>query len=60
MKAVLCKQFGPPDSLVIESVGMPLSAPIDALGRFVQMSLQVTMSTHQSWDKSDWQATRRI
>ena len=46
--------------LVIESVSMPLSAPIDALGRFVQMSLQVTMSTHQSWDKSDWQATRRI
>ena len=46
--------------LVIESVGMPLSAPIDALGRFVQMSLQVTMSTHQSWDKNDWEATRRL
>lgn len=46
--------------LVIETVGMPLSAPIDTLGRFTQMSLQVTMSTHQSWDKSDWQATKRL
>ncbi|HWV89719.1 MAG TPA: NADPH:quinone oxidoreductase family protein, partial [Burkholderiales bacterium] len=31
MKAVLCKQFGPPDSLVVEDLPSPRAGPGEAV-----------------------------
>jgi hypothetical protein len=40
--------------LVIESIGVPLSSPIDANGNFVELSLPMTIATLASIDKTDW------
>lgn len=40
--------------LVIESIGMPLSSPINSSGNFVQMSVQMTLSTLTAIDRKDW------
>jgi hypothetical protein len=39
---------------VIESIGVPLSSPIDANGNFVELSLPMTIATLASIDKTDW------
>lgn len=40
--------------LVIESIGMPLSSPINSKGHFVQMSVQMTLTTLTAIDRKDW------
>lgn len=40
--------------LVIESIGMPLSSPINSKGHFVQMSVQMTLTTLNAIDRNDW------
>lgn len=45
--------------LVIESVSVPLGAPIDKLGRFVSITVPVTFSTLTAWDGADWMASNR-
>ena len=47
------RTYGP---MVLESIGVPLSSPIDALGRFVQLSLPVAFSTLTAMDRFDWMA----
>ena len=44
--------------LVIESVSVPLSSPVDAFGRFVQLAIPVTFSSLAAWDRRDWLAAR--
>jgi hypothetical protein len=40
--------------LVIESIGIPLSSPIDVNGNFIELSLPMTIATLTSIDKTDW------
>ena len=40
--------------LVIETVGIPLNAPSDINGQFVQMQVPVTFATLRAFDKGDW------
>jgi hypothetical protein len=40
--------------LVIESIGKPLSSPIDANGRFVELLVPMKLSTLTAWDRNDW------
>lgn len=46
--------------LVIESIGQPLDSPIDGSGRYVQMSIPLTLATLTAWDRQDWINTKRI
>lgn len=45
--------------LVIESIGVPLNAPSDRYGRFVQIQLPVTLASLTAMDGADWAATKR-
>lgn len=40
--------------LVVESIGMPLSSPVNSQGHFVQMSVQMTLTTLTAVDRKDW------
>lgn len=40
--------------LVIEAIGLPLSSPIDAQGRFVEMVVTMTICSLTALDKDDW------
>lgn len=40
--------------LVIESVGVPLSSPVDSNGNFVSLKLPITLCSLSAWDRSDW------
>lgn len=40
--------------LVIESIGQPLNSPIDASGRFVTLSIPMTLCTLTAFDRTDW------
>lgn len=40
--------------LVIEAIGMPLSSPIDASGRYVELSVPMTLCTLTALDRKDW------
>lgn len=42
--------------MVIESISQPLTAPIDSSGRFVEMSVQITLATLTGIDRKDWQS----
>ncbi|OAI25078.1 MULTISPECIES: hypothetical protein [Methylomonas] len=42
--------------MVIESISQPLTAPIDSSGRFVEMSIQITLATLTAIDRKDWQS----
>lgn len=44
--------------LVIESIGMPLSAPVDASGRFVELAVPLTLCTLTAIDRQDWSNSR--
>lgn len=40
--------------LVIESIGMPLSSPVDASGRYVELAVPMTLCTLTAIDRKDW------
>jgi hypothetical protein len=40
--------------LVIESIGVPLGSPIDKAGKFVELSIPVTLCSITSVDRGDW------
>lgn len=40
--------------MVIESIGMPLSSPVNADGRYVELSVPITLCTLTAIDRSDW------
>lgn len=40
--------------LVIESIGMPLSSPIDKTGRYVELAVPITLCTLTAIDRKDW------
>ncbi|WGS85017.1 hypothetical protein [Methylomonas sp. UP202] len=42
--------------MVIESISQPLTAPIDSRGRFVEMSVQITLATLTAIDRKYWQS----
>lgn len=44
--------------LVIESIGVPLSAPVDASGRFVELAVPLTLCTLTAIDRQDWSNSR--
>lgn len=40
--------------LCIESIGMPITSPIDASGKFVELSIPMTLATLTAIDRDDW------
>ncbi len=46
--------------LVIESIGMPLSSPIDAGGNFVELLVPMTICSLTALDKTDWANVRKM
>ena len=40
--------------LVIESIGQPISSPIDSTGRFVELLVPMTLCTLTALDREDW------
>lgn len=44
--------------LVIESISVPLHSNVDKLGRFVELSLPITLSSLTAWDRADWKYAR--
>ncbi|MFK5950336.1 MAG: hypothetical protein QM500_16380 [Methylococcales bacterium] len=40
--------------LVIESIGYPITSPIDKNGKFVELSVQITLATLTAIDRDDW------
>jgi len=46
--------------LVIESIGMPLSSPIDAGGNFVELLVPMTICSLTALDKEDWLNVRKV
>jgi hypothetical protein len=41
--------------LVIESIGMPLSSPVNSDGRFVELAVPMTLCSLTAIDRGDWQ-----
>ena len=41
--------------MVIESIGQPLSSPVDSSGKFVEMIMPMTISSLSAIDRKDWQ-----
>lgn len=41
--------------LVIESIGQPISSPVDSSGKFVELLVPMTLCTLTAWDRGDWQ-----
>jgi hypothetical protein len=44
------RSFAP---MVIENIGIPIGSPITADGKFIEMSVPMTICTLNAWDKSD-------
>ena len=40
--------------LVIESIGYPISSPVNSSGHFVQLAIPMTLATLTAIDKNDW------
>lgn len=40
--------------LVIESIGMPMSSPVDANGKYVELLVPMTLCTLTALDRADW------
>lgn len=40
--------------LVIESIGMPMSSPVDKTGRYVELAIPMTLCTLTAIDRKDW------
>lgn len=49
--------YGP---LVIESIGRPLSSPVDYLGRFVSLQVPMTLCSLTAIDRDDWKGWRNF
>lgn len=47
------RTYGP---LVIESIGQPISAPIDFQGNYVSMAIPMTLCSISAIDRSDWKS----
>jgi hypothetical protein len=45
--------------LVIESIGKPLSSPIDGNGRYVELLIPMTLCTLTALDRKDWSDSKR-
>lgn len=45
--------------VVIERISVPISSPIDAMGRFTQMKLPLTIASLRAWDRDDWSKSER-
>jgi len=45
--------------LVIESIGQPLSSPIDESGNFMELSVPLTLCSLSAWDRGDWAKIKR-
>lgn len=45
--------------LVIETIGQPISSPIDSSGRFVELLVPMTLCTLTALDRADWQRLAR-
>ncbi len=45
--------------LVIESIGQPLSSPINSRGEFVQLQVPITLCSIAAIDKNDWKKLKR-
>ena len=46
--------------LVIESIDMPMDAPVDAHGRYIQMVVPMTLCTLTAIDRTDWSAAKLL
>jgi hypothetical protein len=46
--------------LVIELIGMPMSSPVDANGRYVELIVPMTLCTLTAIDRDDWSNTKRV
>ena len=40
--------------LVIESIGQPMTSPIDKNGRYVELAIPMTLCTLTALDRNDW------
>ena len=40
--------------MVIEAIGVPLSSPVDAKGRFIELTVPLTLCSHTGIDRKDW------
>lgn len=40
--------------MVIESIGYPMTSPIEKNGNFTELSVQITLATLAAYDRSDW------
>ncbi|WP_428827693.1 hypothetical protein ACLIKD_06795 [Azonexus sp. IMCC34842] len=49
------RTYGP---LVIESIGQPISAPIDFLGNYVSMAIPMTLCSLTAIDREDWKSMK--
>lgn len=45
--------------LVIESIGMPMSSPVDKKGRFVELLVPMTLCSLTAIDRADWSNSRQ-
>lgn len=46
--------------LVIESIGMPMNSPVSANGKYVELSVPMTLCTLTALDRNDWSNTKRV
>lgn len=46
--------------LVIESIGMPLGSPVDKRGKFIELSVPMTLCTLTALDRADWSTAKTI
>ena len=46
--------------LVIESIGFPLSSPVNATGNFVQVAVSITLCTLTAIDRTDWENAKTL
>lgn len=45
--------------MVIESISQPLTAPVDSSGRFVELTVQITLASLAAIDRQYWQSSYR-
>jgi len=45
--------------MVIESIGYPMTSPIEQEGNFVELSVQITLATLAAYDRRDWDKVNR-
>lgn len=46
--------------LVVESISKPLSSPVDANGRYIELAVSMTLATLTAIDRKDWVAYNRV